>query len=244
MYGWRGRIGLMTVANNITCEQELARLCPEGVATIVTRIDFKPTLEGLHALRDGVEHAARLLASEQLSDLILFGCTIGSMVKGPDYDLEIVGLIERAAKTPAITVITAVKEALRELGLRRLAVATPYTADICRLERDVMTQMGFDIVDLRSCHEHLDPAALRNEMIGRLNPGDTYRLVRSLNLEHADGVFISCTNFRSIEVIQALEDDLRLPVLSSNLASMWLALRRLGVREAIPGYGRLLREHC
>lgn len=243
MYGWRGCIGLMTVANNITFEQELARLCPDGVATIVTRIDFTPTLEGLHELVAGVEDAARLLASEQLSDLIVFGCTMGSMVKGPDYDDEIIELIEGAAKTPAITITTAVRAALRELGIRRLAVATPYTSDICRVERDVMTQMGFDIVEVRSCHDHVDPNELRNEMIGALPPEAAYRLARSLNLDDADGVFISCANFRAIDVIERLENDLGKPVISSNLAAMWLSLRRLAVREPIHGYGRLLREH-
>jgi maleate isomerase len=41
-------------------------------------------------------------------------------------------------------------------------------------------------------------------------------------------------------VIEALEQDLGKPVISSNSAMMWHALRLAGVRQPVTGYGRLL----
>ncbi len=56
-------------------------------------------------------------------------------------------------------------------------------------------------------------------------------------------VFISCTNLASLGVIQRLEDELGKPVITSNQACFWACLRRLGLRDPVQGYGRLL-SHC
>jgi maleate cis-trans isomerase len=44
----------------------------------------------------------------------------------------------------------------------------------------------------------------------------------------------------TLPVLDILETDLGKPVISSASAMMWHALRRSGVRQPIPGYGRLL----
>jgi len=52
---------------------------------------------------------------------------------------------------------------------------------------------------------------------------------------------ISCTNLRTVAVLEALEQDLGKPVISAIQASFWDGLRLAGVRERIPHYGRLLQ---
>ena len=56
----------------------------------------------------------------------------------------------------------------------------------------------------------------------------------------ADGMFLSCTNLRTIDVLAPLEQELQAPVISSNVATAWAALRALQVNEARPGFGSLL----
>ena len=58
----------------------------------------------------------------------------------------------------------------------------------------------------------------------------------------AQAIFISCSNFRTLEIIEPLEQTLGKPVVTSNSASVWKMLRRLGDRRDIPGGGRLLQE--
>jgi maleate cis-trans isomerase len=65
-------------------------------------------------------------------------------------------------------------------------------------------------------------------------------LARSAWDPEADGLLISCTSLRSIEIIDALEADLGKPVISSNQASFWSTLRMAGVNESVPGFGKLL----
>jgi maleate isomerase len=57
----------------------------------------------------------------------------------------------------------------------------------------------------------------------------------------ADGVLIAGTGFRCVAIIEALEQELKRPVISANQASLWRCLRAVGVSDAIEGYGRLMR---
>jgi maleate isomerase len=59
---------------------------------------------------------------------------------------------------------------------------------------------------------------------------------------NADAILISCGNLRSFEAIEPLETDTGLPVVTSNQAGLWQALRLVGIRDPLPGIGRLLRD--
>jgi maleate isomerase len=67
-----------------------------------------------------------------------------------------------------------------------------------------------------------------------------YRLARSVDAADAEAVFLSGTGMPTVTVLEALEQDLGKPVISSASAMMWHALRLAGVGQPIPGYGRLL----
>ena len=54
-------------------------------------------------------------------------------------------------------------------------------------------------------------------------------------------MFVSCTSLRALGIVEDLEADLGIPVVSSNLAFGWHLLRLAGVEDAIPGLGRLYR---
>jgi maleate cis-trans isomerase len=79
-------------------------------------------------------------------------------------------------------------------------------------------------------------------MIGRLCPEDAYKIAKEVDSKANDAVFISCTNFRTIEIIELLEKEIGKPVITSNQATMWHALRKLGISDNLHGYGMLF-EH-
>lgn len=68
-----------------------------------------------------------------------------------------------------------------------------------------------------------------------------YAQIRAHCPGEADGVLIAGTGFRCVALIEALEQDLKRPVISANQASLWHCLRSSGVRTAVDGYGSLLR---
>jgi maleate cis-trans isomerase len=74
------------------------------------------------------------------------------------------------------------------------------------------------------------------------NEQRAYQLARQANTPDAEAVLLSGTGLPTIGVLEMLEQDLGKPVMSSAQASLWQALRLAGVRQAVPGFGRLLRE--
>ncbi len=76
--------------------------------------------------------------------------------------------------------------------------------------------------------------------IGRLEPADAVSLVERVDRSDADAIFISCTNFHCLPAVESLEQAHGKPVVTSNLAGAWAALRRIGVEDTVPGYGQLL----
>ncbi|MDX6330283.1 MAG: maleate isomerase, partial [Streptomycetaceae bacterium] len=71
-------------------------------------------------------------------------------------------------------------------------------------------------------------------------PGRLYEFAVRNRSTEAEGYFLSCTALRSAEIIEELEAELGKPVVTSNQAMVWHALRTGGVADPVPGYGRLL----
>ena len=243
MYGHRARIGLIVPSSNTVCEQEVAALCPEGVAAYAARVLFEPTMDGLRAMKNHVERTSLELSSEGICQIIAFCCTVGSMLGGYEGEKEILHLIEKTSGIPAITTTTAVSAAFDVLNVKRVAVATPYTSEINRSEKENLELRGIHVTEIEGTHESLVPHELKNDMIGRLLPQTAYEMGLKVNGKDNQAIFISCTNFRAIEIIERLERETGKPVISSNQATLWHALRKLGIKDSIKGFGRLLEQH-
>jgi maleate cis-trans isomerase len=243
MYGDRARIGLIVPSSNTVCEPEMATLCPEGVVTYSTRVLFQPTLKGLGRMKNYVGKAALELSSEGICKIIAFCCTVGSVMGGIDLEREIINLIEKRANTPAITTATAVKASFDALKVNKIAIATPYYKATNQREKEGFERQGYHVTKIMGYHESAPPRSFKNEMIGRLLPEVAYKMGLEVNGKENEAIFISCTNFRTIEIIQKLEKETGKPVISSNQATMWYALRRLGLKDSIKGYGQLLGKY-
>lgn len=236
MYGWRARIGLLVVASDATCESELHKIAPEGVSIHTSRMTFPGTVtaETVGKLMDEAEKAAELLIPAVVN-VIAFCCTSGSFIKGAGWDREIIKKIERRFPGVVVTTTsTAVLEAFRTLGIKKVAVATPYIDEINRALMKFLEMEEFDVVNIKGLQ------ILEDSETNRQSPEVAYNLARKVNLPESDGIFISCTSFRTFEIIETLEHDLRKPVVTSNQATIWDALRKAGVHGPIEGYGKLL----
>jgi maleate isomerase len=238
MYGARGRIGLITLATDTSVLPEYARLMPEGVAVYpapitLPRGEVTAAALGEMLANDELEQAARRLAWAGVG-VIVFACTTGSLVHGVGWDRALIGRIEGAAGIPATTTSTAVLDAFRALGAKGLAIATPYLPELNEIEKAFFEASGFQVPSI------VGKGCATDREIGRLGPADATKLVAVADCPGADTIFISCTNFHVLEAVAGIETRYRKPVVTSNQAGAWAALRRLGVEEPIEGYGRLL----
>jgi len=231
VYGWRGIIGVMHPAPGLSMETEFHRIAPEGVVITTTRMPFpKSTPETLIALSDYVEEAADLLAQAR-PNVIVFFCTAGSFIKGIGYDYEIMNKIQSRVGIPALTTSTAVIDSLRVLDARKIVVATPYIEEVNQKERSFLEDSGFEVIGIKGL------GLLRK--MGYVEHEEIYRLVKDVYTEEAEAIFISCTGLCVVGMIEALEKEFKKPVVTSNQATFWAALRKLDIKEPIEGYGRL-----
>ena len=233
MYGRRGRIGLMVPTGNSVMEPEFHRMAPDGVSTHANRVYLKDVTPGsLAGMADHAAESAQGLAAIRIG-VLAFGCTSGSFIGGKGYDAGLIRIMEEATGIPATTTTTAVLRALDLLGVRRIALATPYTEEVTGLEAQFLADHGFEVTRARG------GGLIEVADMQECEPEVAYARAREVDDDRAEAVFISCTGFRSIEVIEKLEAELGKPVISSNQASLADCLRVLGVTEVQPGFGSL-----
>lgn len=238
-YGWRGRIGLICPSTNTSIEPEFHMLAPDGIAIHVARaFQDGPQEPALYRqIAANVEGASRDLASAKI-DVIAFGCTSCTYFMPEE---EIREPMTRMTGVPAVLTADAVVEALRAVGARRVALATPRTDFVNHRETEWLGEQGFEVVSMQGLQ--MGETAEERANIGRVPPEVAYRLGAAVDRKEADAVFISCTNLPSLTIIERLEKELGKPVITSNQATFWQCLRAMGSRIKIAGYGKLLEDH-
>lgn len=230
------RLGLIVPSSNTTMEREFSKLSPEGFSVHTARLRLtEVTVKGLAEMDKGVEGEALKLADAGV-DVIGYGCTSGSLFRGLGHDKTIEARIERASGISAVATAGAVISALKGLNIQKVAVATPYIDEINDLEEAFLSSNSFQVTDLKGL------GIKENIEIGRLDSQDAYELVMKLKYVDADGVFISCTNFPTLNKIKELEDAVQKPVISSNTATFWAMLRKCGISIKIKTFGELLQK--
>ena len=236
MYGWRAKIGLITPMSE-NAEHAFHIYAPEGVTFCSMKINFPgPTPEGLIILTDQLEETAAKYKGYD-ADLVVFGCTSGSCIKGVGWDKECIAQIERASGIPGLTTSTAVLEALEALGTKKVAVLTPYPDDTNAAEKKFLEDNGFEVTNIVG----MDCSSFRNA--GKLmENADEYFLYRNalkMDLKGADTFFFSCMGLTTMEIVDDLEKALQMPVITSHQATLWSALRHCNVGAKLPNLGKL-----
>jgi len=239
MYGWRCRIGLIIPSDNTVMESEFNKVLYnlDGISVHATRIFLETlTIESLLKMEEELERAARELKTAEV-DIIAFGCTTGSLIKGKGYDKKIIDIIESITKTKVTTTTTAVLCALEELGVEKIAVGTPYSDEINEKVKRFLEDNGFRVVNILGLN------IVPDVDIGKQCPSVAYKLGKKVNTNDAEAIFLSCTDLRTFEILDILEKDLKKPVISSNQATLWHILKLMRVGTSIKGYGSLLESY-
>ncbi|MCF3934777.1 aspartate/glutamate racemase family protein [Acuticoccus sp. M5D2P5] len=234
-YGYRGRIGLIAPSTNTTMEPEFSLVLPSGVSLHTSRVHQSGGQEpaSYRRMADHVGGAAAHLATAEV-DLVTFGCSSCTYFVSPQ---EIAESITENAGCPAVLVLDAVIAAFGAFGAKRIGLVTPRTSFVTEREKAFLMARGLDV--RRSTALGLGSDEEERRAIGRIPPNTLYRMAAEV-AEDVDAVFITCTQLATLPVIDDLEARLGVPVISSNQATIWRCLRRIGVHDKITGYGSLL----
>jgi maleate isomerase len=239
MFGYRARIGFLVPPGAPTVEPEMYRHAPEGVSVHFTRMVAGGT-PGSHQGQDerNLSQIAHLEQNVELiamvkPDVIVMAHTASSYTLGRQGEAELIARMQHKTGKPFITAFGSVMAALSHLGVSRVALCTPYSAESTAKGRAYLEAHGFEVVSVANLE------GISN--IYDQTAEGAYRLARSVDVPAAQAVFLSGVGMPTLSVLQALESDLGKPVISSAAAMLWNALRTAGVREGVPGCGQLLR---
>jgi maleate isomerase len=111
----------------------------------------------------------------------------------------------------------------------------PYIEDVARAAVKFVEDNGTEVVNARWLNKSGFDISLIPE-------DELYKLAVETDTPESDALFISCTSLHTFGIIEKLEKDLKKPVITSNQATIWHALRLAGIEDKINGYGRLLAE--
>ncbi|MCV7026072.1 Asp/Glu racemase [Mycolicibacterium novocastrense] len=223
-------IGVVT-PYDFALDRELWRWVPDDVSLYVTRLRYAPlpvTVDMAVHISDP-EHviagAANVLAVSPI--VTAYACTAGSFVKGMAGEAALVAAMRAAGAPAAVTTSGSMLEALRHLGVGRVATVTPYTSDLTIGLTSYLMEAGIEVVATSGLG--------LTSQIWSVPYSRTAELVRATDVEDAEAIVISCTNLPTYDLIAELEAELQKPVVSANQVTMWAALRVAGRKAVGPG---------
>jgi maleate cis-trans isomerase len=232
----KARIGLIIPSSNRLTEPQMRRYAPSGVEIHVTRLRMTGASHvPLPQLMPRIVEATLALADARC-DVIVFHCTASSMEAGIDGERRVLDAMGELTPGVVTTTASATLAALRELDVRRLVLISPYVATTHQHEVDFFAEAGLQIVGGRSL------GLAGGDQYLTVAPADWLRISQEDMRPDADGIFLSCTNIHSPEVILPLEALIGKPVITSNQAVLWHALRLCGLNDVVPEFGRLVQR--
>lgn len=235
MMGWRAKIGQIRPATAIEGAEEWRSVALVGVdfadaRTIVPSVDKA----GLEVMMGQVVVAAQQLATAKV-DLIAQCGAPGVFLAGANAEAQVTSQITEATGLPAITMMGAMVEGLRAVGAKNIAVGTIYTNEVNEALTTYLEAHGFSVKAMQGLQ-------ITDPYLASVHDVDSsYRLGRDVfkAAGDPDAILISCGAYRTFKMLRYLEMDTGVPVVSSNQATLWHALRVLGLNDVVPDLGRL-----
>ncbi|HTV38171.1 MAG TPA: aspartate/glutamate racemase family protein [Xanthobacteraceae bacterium] len=207
------------------------RFIPRGVGVRAL------TPEGYEPAWNAILPAAEHLAKQGVDAIMVIGTSL-TFYKGPQAHESLLAELRRRTGLPVSTMSQAIIDGLREVGAKRVAVATAYSDIVNNRLRDLLTAAGIETLSLE-CFDLLEFGGPSKK-----SEADIIAL-SGRAVEEADkpqGILISCGGLRTLGVAEPLEARHGIPVVSSATAAFWAAMRLVGESGRIQGYGRLFAQ--
>ena len=215
---------------DMALDAEMWRWAPDDVSLLFTRTPYTPmpvTVEMAEVVSDeGAIEQCTLDLRTAGPATYAYACTSGSFVHGIDGERRLVEVMRSAGESEAVTTSGALLAALWRLGVRRVATATPYDAQVTERLTTFLKEADIEVVS--SAHLGL------SSRIWTVPYDETIQLVRDADSDDAEAVFVSCTNLATYDVIAPLEAELGKPVITANQITMWGMLETIGRRAVGP----------
>jgi maleate isomerase len=227
------QLGLIVLQADESLERDMWRMLPEGSELLVTRVPsgLEVTTESLSAMENGLSEAASRLPAGAGFSVVGYGCTSGTAQIGAG---QIKTLVQDGIKTPEVTEpVSALIAACHALGISKLGVISPYIASVSDKLCDVLEEAKISIVTFASFNE------AEESRVVRISEKSIKEPAIAMGQSDCDAVFLSCTNLRTLDVIDPIEAEIGKPVLSSNQVLCWHMMKLAGLEKPAFAPGRL-----
>ena len=219
-----------------TAAYDFYRLAPDGVSMCATtsNIDhWSPENFKQHVL-DPIVTAVNYLASRHVDYIIHTGMPVVT-TRGKGFEEELVKQIEEATGLPATTSIRSAIRALAHLGVRNVAVVSPYPKELHQSALSFLGASGFRVV----ADHTMDVVFKQLQDITPAQIAATAMRVLG-SAPAADGVYIPCNQWSAADAAPLIESATGVPVVTGAHADYWEAFRSLDIHDRIEGHGRLM----
>jgi maleate isomerase len=227
--------GVLIPSTNTTVETEFSHLLPADViqahyarvmSSSPSKSPFQPPLDS------DVEYQSKMLGTARVELIVLLQSS--ASLFEDDFDEKTVARIKQNAGVPGITSANAVAEAARALGATNVALVSPYSEPVNASAKRYFEQRGLKIVALEGF------AATDSYAIGKLGPENARDAFARINRPEIEAFLVPGGNFPTMKAIPEWEREFGKPVITTNQAAVWGMMQRLGIKEKLPGLGRLL----
>lgn len=232
---WRGVVGMINPTMRPGVIEEVCRLLPEGIGLIPISLNIRRgTQDEFKTMMPHYEKAVALLA-EQKCDLIHPHGAPPFMVQGRKREAQIVKTWEKKYKTTIFTVAQNHVNALKALKAKTIVGATYFPPKLNAVFAKYFKDAGFIVRGMEGIDVPFDK-------VQELSSQQVYAHIKRNFLKHkgADAIYMLGSGWRTLDIIQMLEQDLQTPVVHPVTARVWEMQKRLHVREPRRGYGYLL----
>lgn len=238
MYGYRARIGY-TSPPMLTevFPYEFYKIVPEGVTLVLTTLAINEyTREELEQSLELSLRAAREMARARVNLIVLGGVPI-NLARGFEKVDELIRTTEEECGVPVTTSVTAQLHALAQVEARKVVVINPRAGANSAMYADYLGRSGFEMVGLKDAGSSV-------RELSKIPADIPFQLAREAVRDYpdADTVYFPAPHWAVSGVLDRIERELGVKAVGALQAIVWESLRRCGVLDSIPGYGRLLRE--
>ncbi|WP_323786013.1 aspartate/glutamate racemase family protein [Thalassovita sp.] len=235
--GTKATLGLIVLQVDETVEQDFRRaFALPDVALHISRIPSGAELtpDTIAAMEAELPRAAALLPPAAAFDAVGYACTSGTTLIGAQ---RVASLVSGSVNTRAVSnPLTASVAALQAVNARSIAIVSPYIASVADSVSATFGAHGFDVRNTISFGEEIEAR------VARIDPQSIHdAAMQAGRTEGAEAVFLSCTNLRTFDIIDDLENRLGMPVISSNQALIWHMARSAGAPLTAQAPGGLFR---
>lgn len=235
-FGWRKRIGILSPTVIETASYDFARLAPDGVSmcAITSNVEHWSKDNFQRDVIDPLVNSAKYLASRDVDFIMHCGMPVVT-TQGKGFEEKVVQIITEATGIPSSTSIRSAIRALEHLGVKRVAMLSPYPQELHQSAIKFLKDSGFDVVADRT----MDVAFKRlQDVTPAVIADNAVRLLASV--PSAQGIYIPCNQWSAADAAPLIEMKSNLPVVTGSHADHWEAFRAVGIHDRIEGHGRLM----